>query len=156
MASDKTGDSGRVSLSAIDFLGLTKQRKVARIDLAEAGYEGVIYVRDLTAAEQSKVTSISGKGGKLRLYQDKSREIDLAALTAEAGPPPPLAAGGPRTAGRAGAGGGSSPSAAGAGATNPAPDSGAGLCRGRAGRGVHHHAGYGAGADERDVDSGSG
>ena len=86
MASDKTGDSGRVSLSAIDFLGLTKQRKVARIDLAEAGYEGVIYVRDLTAAEQSKVTSISGKGGKLRLYQDKSREIDLAALTEEAGP----------------------------------------------------------------------
>ena len=57
-------DNGRVSLSAIDLLGLTKQRKVARLDLAEAGYEGVMYVRDLTAAEQSKVTGTGGKGGK--------------------------------------------------------------------------------------------
>lgn len=79
-------DNGRVSLSAIDLLGLTKQRKVARLDLAEAGYEGVMYVRDLTAAEQSKVTGTGGKGGKARYYSDKSYEIDLAALTEAAGP----------------------------------------------------------------------
>ena len=79
-------DNGRVSLSAIDLLGLTKQRKVARLDLAEVGYEGVMYVRDLTAAEQSKVTGTGGKGGKARYYTDKSYEIDLAALTEAAGP----------------------------------------------------------------------
>ena len=79
-------DNGRVSLSAIDLLGLTKQRKVARLDLVEVGYEGVIYVRDLTAAEQSKVTGTGGKGGKARYYTDKSYEIDLAALTEAAGP----------------------------------------------------------------------
>jgi len=79
-------DNGRVSLSAIDLLGLTKQRKVARLDLTDAGYEGVMYVRDLTAAEQSKVTGTGGKGGKARYYTDKSYEIDLAALTEAAGP----------------------------------------------------------------------
>ena len=79
-------DNGHVSLSAIDLLGLTKQRKVARLDLTDAGYEGVMYVRDLTAAEQSKVTGTGGKGGKARYYTDKSYEIDLAALTEAAGP----------------------------------------------------------------------
>lgn len=81
------GDNGKVALSAIDFLGLTKQRKVARLDLADEGYEGVIYVRDLTAAEQSKVTSGGGgKSAKARYYPDKSYEMDLAALTEAAGP----------------------------------------------------------------------
>lgn len=79
-------ENGRVSLSAVDFLGLVKQRKVARIDLAELGYEGVIYVRDLTAAEQARVTSVKGKAGKARFYNDKSYEMDLAALTEAAGP----------------------------------------------------------------------
>lgn len=78
--------NGSVSLSAIDFLGLVKQRKVARIDLAEVGYEGVIYVRDLTAAEQSRVTAAGGKAGKARFYNDKSYEMDLSALTEAAGP----------------------------------------------------------------------
>ena len=81
-----SSENGRVSLSAIDFLGLAKQRKVARIDLADVGYEGVIYVRDLTAAEQSRVTSGGGKNSKARYFQDKSYEIDLAALTEAAGP----------------------------------------------------------------------
>lgn len=79
-------DNGRVSLSAIDLLGLTKQRKVARLDLAEVGYEGVMYVRDLTAAENSKITGTGGKNAKARYYTDKSYEIDLAALTEAAGP----------------------------------------------------------------------
>lgn len=79
-------ENGRVSLSAVDFLGLVKQRKVSRIDLGELGYEGVIYVRDLTAAEQARVTSVKGKAGKARFYNDKSYEMDLAALTEAAGP----------------------------------------------------------------------
>jgi len=79
-------DNGHVSLSAIDLLGLTKQRKVLRLDLADIGYEGVMYVRDLTAAETSKVTGTGGKGGKARYYTDKSYEIDLSALTEAAGP----------------------------------------------------------------------
>ncbi len=78
--------NGHVSLSAIDFLGLVKRRKVARIDLEEVGYEGVIYVRDLTAAEQSKVVGSGGKANKARFYNDKSYEMDLSALTESAGP----------------------------------------------------------------------
>lgn len=79
-------DNGRVSLSAVDFLGLVKQRKVARIDLAEVGYQGVIYVRDLTASEQSKVATMSGKSGRARLYEDKSLEMEMAMLVESAGP----------------------------------------------------------------------
>lgn len=77
--------TGRVSLSAVDFLGLVKQRKVARLDLSEVGYDGVIYVRDLTAAEQSKITGMSGKSGRARLYNDKSVEMDMAVLVESAG-----------------------------------------------------------------------
>lgn len=81
-----SSENGRVSLSAVDFLGLVKQRKVARLDLAEVGYEGVVYVRDLSAAEQSKVTSTGSGKTKARFYNDKSYEMDLAALTEAAGP----------------------------------------------------------------------
>ena len=79
--------SGRVTLSALDFLGLARERKVARIDLSTVGYHGIIYVRDLTAAEQAKITSVGGgKASKARFYKDKSYEMDLAALTEAAGP----------------------------------------------------------------------
>lgn len=57
-------ENGHVSLSAVDFLGLIKQRKVVRLDLSTVGYTGVIYVRDLTAAEQAHVSSGSGKGAR--------------------------------------------------------------------------------------------
>jgi hypothetical protein len=83
-------ENGRVSLSAVDFLGLAKQRKVARLDLSEIGYEGVIYVRDLTAGEQAKVASggrsKGGHGKKLRLYPDESMEMEMDALAEGAGP----------------------------------------------------------------------
>ena len=62
-------DNGHVSLSAIDLLGLTKQRKVARLDLADVGYVGVMYVRDLTAAEQlvmSRQAAVSQQLARLR------------------------------------------------------------------------------------------
>ena len=82
----KGTDNGFVSLSALDFLGLTKQRKVARLDLTEVGYKGVLYVRDLTAAENAKLTRGEGRGGRARLYDDKSVEMDMAALMESAGP----------------------------------------------------------------------
>lgn len=82
----KGTDNGFVSLSAVDFLGLTKRRKVARLDLAEVGYEGAIYVRDLTAAEQARVTGGTGRSGRARLYDDKSVEMDMAMLVESAGP----------------------------------------------------------------------
>lgn len=84
--SSENGSRGGNSLSAIDLLGLTKQRKVARIDLAALGYEGVMYVRDLTSAENGKVTAARGKSGKARYYPDKSYELDMATLMEEAGP----------------------------------------------------------------------
>ena len=82
----KAIDNGFVSLSALDFLGLTKQRKVARLDLTEVGYKGVLYVRDLTAAENAKLSRGEGRGGRARLYDDKSVEMDMAALLESAGP----------------------------------------------------------------------
>lgn len=80
------GENGRTPLTAIDLLGLTKLRKVGRIDLSELGYEGVIYVRDLTAAENSRITSGRGKGGNVRYYKDESYEVAMAALMESAGP----------------------------------------------------------------------
>lgn len=83
----KGTDNGYVSLSAVDFLGLTKRRKVARLDLTDVGHEGVIYVRELTSAEQAKITSgTGGRGGRARLYDDKSVEMDMALLVESAGP----------------------------------------------------------------------
>lgn len=79
-----TKNNGVVPLSAIDFLSLVKQRKVARVDLADVGYSGIIYVRDLTSAEQARMTS--GTKSKARFYNDKSYEMDLAALTEASGP----------------------------------------------------------------------
>lgn len=54
--------NGHVSLSAIDFLGLVKRRKVGRrLTWKKVGYEGVIYVRDLTAAQQQKVVEAAAR-----------------------------------------------------------------------------------------------
>jgi hypothetical protein len=58
--------NGHVPLSAIDLLGLAERRKVARVDLAEAGYEGVVYVCDLTAAQQQKIVAAARKDVRIR------------------------------------------------------------------------------------------
>ena len=68
-----SSENGRVTLGAIDFLKLSEQKRVARVDLADAGFEGVIYVCDLSAAEQQKLFSQS----TMRVYNDKSRDIPL-------------------------------------------------------------------------------
>jgi hypothetical protein len=82
MAKPQANANGRVPLSAVDFLGLAKQRKVARLDLGEIGYEGVIYVRNLSADEQSLVTSgkRKGKSSTIKVNRDESYEMSLDAL----------------------------------------------------------------------------
>lgn len=74
--------SDHVTLSAVDFLGLAEQRRVARIDLAEVGYKGVIYVCDLSTAKQQKIAV--GPKGKTRVYADKSMDVDLGSLPKDA------------------------------------------------------------------------
>lgn len=76
--------NSKVSLSALDLLGLAEQRKVARIDLSETGYGGIIYVCDLTAA-QLQLALAPKKGSKMRYFKDDSREIDLSAMVDDAG-----------------------------------------------------------------------
>ena len=77
---------GRVSLSALDLLGLAEQKKVARIDLAEAGYSGVVYVCDLTTAQQQKIVGTPRRGAKVKRYEkEQATEFDLADLANDAG-----------------------------------------------------------------------
>lgn len=76
--------NGHVPLSAIDLLGLAEQKKVARIDLAEAGYGGIVYVCDLTAAQQQRILA-SGRRGKTRIYKDSSMDVDWADIDSDAG-----------------------------------------------------------------------
>lgn len=82
----KTTSNGYNPLSAIDFLGLAKVRKVARLDLTEVGHPGVVFVRELSATEQARVASGNNSRGRVRLYNDKSVEAELSALVEEAGP----------------------------------------------------------------------
>jgi hypothetical protein len=79
-----SSDNGR-TLSAIDFLGLAAKRRVARIDLVDVGYEGVVYACDLSTAKQQKVMARPNKG-KTRVYADKSMDINWSDLPADAGP----------------------------------------------------------------------
>jgi hypothetical protein len=78
--------SGRVALSALDLLGLAEQKKVGRVDLAEAGYSGIVYVCDLTAAQQQQIVGTPRRGSKVR-RNDKENwtEFDLADLANNAG-----------------------------------------------------------------------
>lgn len=78
--------NGRVPLSATDLLGLAEQRKVARVDLDEAGYSGVVYVCDLTAAQQQKILSAPLRGKKIRQNtRDNWQEFDAGDLLSDAG-----------------------------------------------------------------------
>ena len=78
--------SSRVPLSALDLLGLAEQRKVARLDLAVAGYSGVVYVCDLTTAQQQRIVGTPRKGTKVRQNTvEKWTEFDLADMSNNAG-----------------------------------------------------------------------
>jgi hypothetical protein len=74
--------SDKVTLSAVDFLNLAEQRRVARIDLADVGYSGIVYVCDLSTAKQQKIAI--GPKGKTRVYADKSMDVDLASMPKDA------------------------------------------------------------------------
>lgn len=77
-----SSDNGHVILSAVDFLGLAEQRRVARVDLAEVGFGGIVYVCDLSTAKQQKIAI--GPKGKTRVYADKSMDVDLANMPKDA------------------------------------------------------------------------
>jgi hypothetical protein len=71
------------ALSAIDFLGLAEQKRVARVDLADVGYQGVVYVCDLSTAQQQEIMSVN-KNAKVRTGKDWT-EFDMSALANNAG-----------------------------------------------------------------------
>lgn len=71
-----------VTLSAVDFLRLTEEVLVARVDLAAVGRKGVLYVKELTAAEKTAV--LPRPKGKARMYKDQSMEIDWSQLSPDA------------------------------------------------------------------------
>lgn len=75
--------NGQVPLSALDLLGLAEQRKVARVNLSDVGYSGVLFVCDLTAAQQQRILSGPRKG-KTRIYRDNSMDVDWADLSQDA------------------------------------------------------------------------
>lgn len=78
--------NGRVPLSAIDLLGLAEQKKVARVDLGAVGYGGVVYVCDLTTAQQQKIVGTPRKGTKIKRYdREEATEFDMADLANDAG-----------------------------------------------------------------------
>lgn len=77
------GVNGVGPLSVADLIGLTEQRKVARVDLAEVGYAGVVFVCDLTAAQQQRVMSGPRKG-KTRVYRDNSYDVDWSDMPQDA------------------------------------------------------------------------
>lgn len=71
--------SDDVVLSAVDFLRLTEEVVVARVDLAEIGRYGTLYVKELTAAEKTDV--LPRPKGKARMYKDGAMEIDWSQLS---------------------------------------------------------------------------
>lgn len=76
----------RVPLSALDLLGLAGQKKVARVDLGEVGYAGVLYVCDLSTAQQQKIVGSPRKGSKVKRYErEDATEFDLSDLADNAG-----------------------------------------------------------------------
>lgn len=72
------------TLSALDFLGLAEQRRVARVDLAEAGYEGHVFVCDLSAAQRQTILAPK-KGTKVVTRKDGSQEVDMSDMPRDAG-----------------------------------------------------------------------
>lgn len=70
------------TLSAVDFLGLSEEHVVARVDLADVGRSGYLFVRELTADEKTAV--LPRPRGKARMHKDQSIEIDWSQLSPDA------------------------------------------------------------------------
>lgn len=69
-------------LSVSDFLNLAEERLVARVDLAEVGRKGVLFVRELTSDEKTAV--LPRPKGKAKMHKDQSIEIDWSQLSPDA------------------------------------------------------------------------
>lgn len=67
-------DNGQITLSAVDFLQLAEVKRVARVDLADIDYHGVVYVCELSTAQQQRL--FGGQKG-MRIYPDNSRDIAI-------------------------------------------------------------------------------
>lgn len=72
------------TLSVLGILELTEQKRVARVDLAKAGYEGVVFVCDLTATQQQALSVPRGSKTTVN-YSKQTMEMDLSALSGETG-----------------------------------------------------------------------
>ena len=71
------------TLSAMDFLGLAEQKRVARVDLESVGFQGQVFVCDLTTAQQQRI--LAPRPGT-RVKTDKgAMEFDLADMPRDAG-----------------------------------------------------------------------
>jgi hypothetical protein len=66
--------NGQHALSAGDFLQLTEFKRIARVDLADVGMTGIVYVCDLSTAQQQK---LYGGSKSMRVYKDDSRDVAL-------------------------------------------------------------------------------
>lgn len=74
--------SEKITLSAIDFLGLAETRQVIEVDLAEVGHRGVVFVRELTSAE---IREIMGRPkGKTLMHKNQAIEIDWSQMPGDA------------------------------------------------------------------------
>lgn len=76
------GETERLTLGALDFLGLADEKKVARVDLAEAGRKGVVWVCELATERQMQI--FSPKSGKRRTTRQGDIEVDLKDLPMDA------------------------------------------------------------------------
>jgi hypothetical protein len=72
------------TLSALGILELTEQKRVARVDLAEAGYAGIVYVCDLTATQQQAL-AVPRNSKTVVNYKHNTMEMDLSALSGDTG-----------------------------------------------------------------------
>lgn len=70
-------------LSALDFLGLAEQKRVARVDLAEVGLTGHVFVCDLSTAQQQRIMA-PRPGTRVRTDRG-AMEFDLADMPRDAG-----------------------------------------------------------------------
>jgi hypothetical protein len=64
--------NSRIPLSAVDFLRLSEAKRIARVDLAEVGVDGIVYVCGLSTAQQQKMS-----GNSMRVYKDDSRDVTI-------------------------------------------------------------------------------
>ena len=69
-------------LSAVDFLGLSEERLVCRVDLSEINRQGILFVAELTADQKTAV--LPRPKGKAKIHKDQSMEIDWSQLSPDA------------------------------------------------------------------------